>query len=154
MNRTYISVRLLGKRAAYLALVLICAGLVAGAPRVAAVDGRDFAGTYSLADVTQGSDTTTLTFSMRVFNYSDGDIANATVTLEDSGQPGQTYATFTGVGIALNDSAQLSSQATVATAEVERWNQGTPPKVTIQFTDGNGESRVEGVELAPAPPGQ
>ena len=143
-----------GKKRVLVILLLAAVGMVAHLPRVQAVDGRDFAGNYSVSDVSQSGDATTLTFSMQVFNYSGADVANATVTLEDSGQPGQAYATFTGVSIASNDSVQLSAQATLPSAEVDRWSQGGSPAVTIQFTDSDGLNRAERVELAPAPPNQ
>jgi hypothetical protein len=138
----------------FVVMLLAAVGLVVRGPRMAAENGRDFAGTYSLSEESQSGDATTLTFSMQVFNYSGADVTNATVTLADSDQPGQAYATFTGVSIASNGSVQLSSQATVPSAEVDRWQQGSSPAVTIQFTDGDGLSRSERVELAPAPPSQ
>ncbi|HET7841452.1 MAG TPA: hypothetical protein VFM21_07600 [Terriglobia bacterium] len=137
-----------------LALFLAALWFAAHTRRVAAENGRDFAGNYSLSDASQSGDTTTLTFSMQVFNYSGADVSNATVTLEDSDQPGVTYATFSNVSIASNDSVQLSAQATLPSAEVDRWSQGGSPQVTIQFTDGDGLNRAERVELGPAPPGQ
>jgi hypothetical protein len=136
------------------AALLACIALLARGPRVTADNGRDFAGTYSVSDESQAGDATSLTFSMRVFNYSGADVSNATVALEDSDQPGVTYATFPDVSIAPNDSAQFSAQATLPSVEVARWQQGSSPRVTVQFTDGDGQSHTETVELAPAPPGQ
>jgi hypothetical protein len=151
-NRDGVSIEILRRKAPVLVCLLAIAGLAVQATRTAAENGRDFAGNYSLSDVSQSGDSTTLTFSMQVFNYSGADVTNATVTLGGSDQPGQVYATFTGVDIASNDSAQLSAQATLPSVEVARWSQGGSPAITIQFTDGNGESRAERVELAPAPP--
>ncbi len=137
-----------------LALFLAAIWIAGQGRRVAAEDGRDFTGTYGLSDVSQSGDSTSLTFSMQVFNYSGADVARATVVLEDSDQAGVAYATFSNVDIAAGDSVQLSAQATVSSAEVARWQQGSSPQVVIQFTDGNGQDHSERVELAPAPPGQ
>jgi hypothetical protein len=132
---------------AMLILPLVVAGLVGLAPRLAAVNGRDFAGTYSATNASQTGDTYTLTFSARVFNYSGEDIQNATLSLEDSVLPGQTYATFQGISIASRNYADVSSSVTIPAREFESWQQGAPPRLLIQFTDVNGNNRLEAVEL-------
>lgn len=116
---------------------------------VLAVNGRDFAGTYSTSNVSQSGDNYTLTFSATVFNYSGEDVSNATVTLVDSALPNQTYATFQGISITSNSSATVSASVTIPSREYLGWQQGAPPQLLVQFTDLSGNNRLEPVELTP-----
>lgn len=133
---------LIGARAS-LCILLLC-GLVIP---LLAINGRDFAGTYSTSNVSQSGDNYTLTFSAKVFNYSGEDVSNATISLVDSMLPNQTYATFQGISITSNDSATVSTSVTIPSREYQAWQQGAPPSLTVQFTDLNGNNRLEPVEL-------
>jgi hypothetical protein len=139
---------------AVVALVMAVTYLIMHPVSVAAADGRDFAGNYSLSEVSQSGDVTTLTLSMRIFNYSGSDVGYATVIFEDSDHPGVVYAAFSSVGVTSDDSVPLSATATLPTSEVERWSQGSSPAIKIQFTDIDGLKRDERVEVAPMPSGQ
>jgi hypothetical protein len=114
---------------------------------VLAINGRDFAGTYSTSNVSQSGDNYMLTFSAKVFNYSGEDVSNATISLKDSVLPGQTYAVFQGVSISSNHSATVSSSVTIPAREYQGWKQGSPPHLVVQFVDLSGNNRMENVEL-------
>jgi predicted RecA/RadA family phage recombinase len=143
-----------GHAAHALFLLMGALGLLALAPRLAAVNGRDFAGSYDVTNATQSGDTYTLTFSARVFNYSGADVASATINLGDSVLAGQTYATFPGINISSRASAVVSSSVTIPAREYQSWQQGGTPYLTIQFTDTTGNNRLEAVELTRGPVGE
>lgn len=110
-------------------------------------NGRDFAGTYSTSVVSQSGDNYTLTFSAKVFNYSGEDISNATIRLVDSMLPNKTYAVFPGIYFSNHDKTIVSSSVTVPAREYQGWQQGSPPRLVLQFIDVNGNNRLEAVEL-------
>lgn len=112
-----------------------------------AINGRDFAGTYSISNVSQSGDSYTLTFSAKVFNYSGEDVSNATISLQDSVLPGQMYATFQGISISNKGSATVSSSVLIPAREYQNWQQGASPRLTVQFIDLDGNNRLEAVEL-------
>lgn len=114
---------------------------------VLANNGRDFAGTYTMSNASPAGDNYTLTFSAQVFNYSGADISQATLTLEDSLLPGQSYAVFQGISIANSESTTVSSFITIPAREYTGWQNGIPPHLVVQFTDASGNNRMESVEL-------
>jgi len=135
-------------------LLLIGAAIVAASGPVSADNGRDFAGPYEATNVTQSGDSYSLTFTARVFNYSGADVTNATLSLVDSVQPDQTYATFSSVSISSGDNALITASATVPAREYQSWQNGSQPRLTIAFTDSSGTNRLEVVELGPGPVGE
>jgi hypothetical protein len=127
-------------------LLTILLGVIPALP-LAGANNRDFAGTYSVSDASQSGDTWTLTFSAKVFNYSGADVSNATLRLVDPLLPNTVYATFTGISIPDRESAVVSSSVTIPAREYQSWQQGAPPRLTIEFTDASGAQRLETVEL-------
>jgi hypothetical protein len=133
------------------AFVTVCAFSLLVAFQAVAENGRHFAGNYSVSNVTQSGSDSTLTFSTQVFNYSGSDVANATISLQAFNDPTTVYASFTGVNITADGNVRLSSQASVPSSEYDGWQQGNGPSVVIQFTDNNGNSLTEKVEVALVP---
>ena len=115
---------------------------------VLANNGRDFAGTYTVSNASPSGNNYTLTFSAQVFNYSGADVSQATLTLEDSLLPGQSYAVFQSISITNNDSATVSSFITIPAREYQGWQNGMPPLLVVQFTDASGNNHLERVELS------
>lgn len=119
-----------------------------------AADGRDFAGTYELSNVTDQGDAMLLTFTARVFNYSDADVSG-TVVLEHSGPiPGQPYWSLPGTSIANRGSVRLSCSVTIPRAEYEGWRQGRRPNLHVDTTDADGHTIRRPVELSPGAVGE
>jgi hypothetical protein len=133
--------------------VLLCLAFGPGAP-LAAKDGRDFAGSYDLTNVEQQGGTYQFTFRVRVFNYSDGEVTNATLFLQDSVQPGKTYAVFAGISLADRESVTLKRSITVPQREFESWRRGLPPRLEAQYRDAEGKSVRRKVELVRMPLGR
>ena len=117
-----------------------------------ATDGRDFAGFYEVSNVTDLGDTVRLTLAVRIFNYSDADVTNATVTLQDSLQADTDYGSYPGpTSIANCESARFSTDFTVPRAEYERWQNGGTPPLRIQYSDSVGSAVQRMIELAAGP---
>ncbi len=129
-----------------LTLVFQFAGFEASAK-----DGRDFAGFYDLASITDLGDQVRFDFKLQVFNYSGTDLSNATITLRDSLPPGSVYATFGNVSMASNESVTQSQTVTVPKREYEQWRQGAQPNVIIWFRDSTNQNREQPVELLRQP---
>lgn len=141
--------RVIGKRWGILAGLFLSFAALAPAK-----DGRDFAGFYELTDVSELGDDYQLTFTARVFNYSDADVNNASLFLQDASEPGKTYATFTGVYMHDRENVRLSSLVTVPRREYKSWLQGRSPALEIQFTDPSGKTVRRRVELMQMPVGE
>lgn len=130
-------------------LGLLAGLLLISAATVWSENGRDFAGFYQLTNVVQAGDSYQFTFTARVFNYSGADVSNASLNLNDSNDPTATYATFTNVSIAANNSAAVTASVTVPSREYNLWQQGGSPNLAITFSDANAQDHLERVELSP-----
>lgn len=128
--------------------LLLCAALTS-----LAEDGRDFAAMYEVSNANVGTDTVALTLTMRLFNYSRVDVADATVVLEDPSQPNGSFGSITGVAVRYRESVRLSADFVVSRVEYDAWQQGGQPKLHIDFTDANGNSITRTIEMAPLPLG-
>ena len=125
-----------------LAALVVCGLAAAG-------DGRDFAGSYALSDVTDLGPEMRLTLTLRVHNFSGADVPDATITLEDSLFPDTSYGRFEHVSIGLQDSVRLREVFLVARSEYEVWQAGGTPHLRIQFRDAAGKTVERLIELAP-----
>ena len=120
---------------------------------VLAENGRDFAGWYDMRNVTDLGDQVQVTITLRVFNFSGADVADATITLWDSVQPGVAYGSFPLASIAYRDNARLAANFTVPKSEYDSWHQGKQPNLQVNFTDGAANSVQRPVELSWMPMG-
>ena len=134
--------------------ILACLTLLA-LSMVAAKDGRDFAGFYEVSEVVEFFEEFQVTLTVRVFNYSDADVNDTAITLEDSLLPGQTYGSFiTRVYILDRESARVSDQFTIPRREYEDWQEGGTPLLIIDYMDANGNTIHRPIELAQMPLGE
>ncbi len=135
------------------ALGLMVAGLLfAPIPSGHATDGRDFAGFYEVINPTDlGNGTFRVTLTVRLFNYSDADVNNATVTLSGNVDPEANYGSFSGVSIADRDSTTLRADFTVPKEEYDFWQNGGCPALWIAFADSDGNNVRKKVELVFTP---
>ena len=114
-----------------------------------AADGRDFAGFYELRNATDLGEEVSLTLSLRVFNYSDAIVHDATVTLEDPVLSEIAYASFSIISLADKASVDLEGDVTIPQREYQSWQEGGTPSVRIEFTDPAGNPVRRMIELLP-----
>jgi len=114
-------------------------------------NGRDFAGVYDVTNVSDLGETVQLTFSVRVFNYSGGDVTGGTLNLEDSIQPSTIYGSFYAVSITYRKNVRLTGNFTVAGSEFQRWRKGASPRLTFEFQNSEGQPQKRLVELSRRP---
>ena len=115
-----------------------------------AVDGRDFAGFYEVGNVRELGDDVELTFSVRIYNYSDADVTAATVTVQDALDCRTSYMVFPDVSLPDRNAVRLSSAFVMPRREYERWQAGASPLVFIEFVNGAGNRMPKYVELVQA----
>ena len=133
-----------------LALLLVSATpLLLVALAVPATDGRDFAGTYKLAEVTDLAQEVRVTLTVRVFNYSGADVNDATINLEDALFPDTVYGRFEHVSIGDREGVRLEGVFIVARSEYDLWQVGSAPHLRIRFQDAAGKTVERLIELAP-----
>ena len=132
---------------------LIVAGLLfAPIPSGHATDGRDFAGFYEATNPSDlGNGTFRVTLTVRIFNYSDADVINATVALSGNVDPEANYGSFSAVSMADKESIKLSADFTVPAEEFNFWQNGGPPSLWIAYADADGNAVQRRIELVLSP---
>jgi hypothetical protein len=128
-------------------LLILTGVLLSGSRPLAAADGRDFAGSYQLTDIVDGGETFLVTFTTRVFNYSDADISDAKVVLDSRVVSGQTYCSFPSVSIANRGTVRLKCAITIPKPEYNAWQQGARPNLNVDTANPDGTSLRRSVEL-------
>jgi hypothetical protein len=133
-------------------LVLALALVLLTALASLAKDGRDFAGSYSLTNVTEQNNEVKLTLTVQVFNNSDADIQQASLVLHQSG-PGMTVqGAFPPVKVFRNRTdVRLSHEFTVPREEYHRWQNGMEPRLMVHFMGANGIEQRRTIQLARRP---
>jgi len=98
-----------------------------------AKDGRDFAGRYSIHDVTEQGGKVQFTMHLTVMNNSDADVKDAVITLRQN--LGREPAGQTKPIKLLKDhgSATLSQQFAVSKTEFQLWGRGAGPTMFINY---------------------
>jgi hypothetical protein len=148
----------------FLAIPLAVAALLAtlGAARVLAKGAREFAGFYRIVQATNQGDKVEVRISLRVFNYSEADVQDATISLTSSlpHPPGAAEAwekeqpSFQGVVLRVNEREvlpPLEGTFTVPTCEYQRWLKGAQPHFMIDYQDAAGKSQHRPIELMRRP---
>lgn len=132
-------------------ILALVAGLVLLAPinPGQATDGRDFVGFYEVTNVADLGTDYRVTLTVRVFNYSDADVNNATVTLQDSAVATSDYGAYPSpVSIADRESIKLSADFTISREEYDRWQNGATPSLRTDYTDSAGNPVRRMIELS------
>jgi|SRR5208337_4538651 len=113
-----------------------------------AKDGRDFAGRYSVHDVTQQGDNVKFTMHLTVMNNSDADVKQAVIILRQN--TGLDMAGQTAPIKLLRDHgmAKLSQQFTVSKREYQTWGRGAGPTMFIVY-QAKGSQWSRYIQLAP-----
>lgn len=132
-------------------LLLLAALALAPLPRGHATDGRDFFGAYLVTEAAEEGGNVRLTLRVRLSNYSDGDIAEATVALEDCRLVGSAYGSFPGtVAVADKASVQIAGEFTIPKEEYDHWQDGSKPYLTISYQDASGNAQKRPIEMTPS----
>ena len=117
-----------------------------------AKDGRDFAGSYSLTNVTEQKNDVKFTLTVQVFNNSDADIKQASLVLHQSGPGMAVHGTFPPVKMFRNRTDVLLSQEfTISSEEYRRWQNGMEPRLMVHFMGANGIEQHRTIQLARRP---
>ena len=140
-------------------LSLLCATAIVFSATASAKDGRDFAGFYEISNVIEMGDETSLTLTVQIFNYSDGPVTDAQVSLLRAGwfiapppaDDGNGYGTLGALTLDDRDYIVLSGDFTVTTQEYQSWMQGLNPHVQVAIINDAGQQVQRPVELLQMP---
>jgi hypothetical protein len=129
---------------------------------VLAKGAREFAGFYRIVQAMNQDDQVEVRMSLRVFNYSEADVQDATISLTSSlpHPPGAGEAwekeqpSFQGVTLHVNERQvvpPLEGTFTVPAREYERWLKGAQPHFVIDYQDASGKAQHRTIELMRRP---
>lgn len=118
-----------------------------------AKDGRDFAGVYGFTDVHEQGDMVHVTLHLRLFNYSEGDIKGAVITLMEGPTGVALRGSFPTVKVwRKNQDVKVRQQFTIPKREYEDWlRPPAQPNVVIIYQDANGQTWEKGAQMRPQP---
>ena len=117
-----------------------------------AANGRDFAGFYSVGNVTQQGELVQFTLNLQVFNYSAADVKQAVIKLHESGAGLTVHGTFQPIKLLANNrDVKLRQQFTVPLHEYERWQHGVQPSLFIVYQDAAGHRWERTIEVSSRP---
>ncbi len=133
-----------------------------GGAQAYAKGAREFAGFYKILKVANQDGRVEVRVSLRVFNYSEADVKDATISLENSlpHAPGAGEAwekeqpSFRGVTLHVNERQvvpPLEATFTVPAREYEEWLRGAQPHFVIDYQDATGKPRHRAIELMRRP---
>jgi hypothetical protein len=123
---------------------------------------REFAGFYRILQATNQDGRVEVRISLRVFNYSEADVQDATISLTSSlpHPPGAGEAwekdqpAFQGVVLRVNERQvvpPLESTFTVPAREYQQWLKGVGPQFVIDYQDASGKPHHREIELTRRP---
>ena len=148
----------------FLAIPVAVAAFLAalGAVGMFAKEAREFAGFYRILEATNQDDTVEVRISLRVFNYSEADVQDATISLRSSRPNGPRAAeawekeqpSFQGVVLRVNERQvvpPLEGTFTVPAREYARWLKGAQPRFVIDYQDASGKPQHRAIELMRKP---
>jgi hypothetical protein len=148
----------------FLAILVAVAAFLAtlGAARVFAKGAREFAGFYRILQATNQGETVEVRISLRVFNYSEADVQDATIRLVSSrphppaaaGAWEKEQPCFQGVALHVNERQvvpPLEATFTVPAREYAQWLKGAGPRFVIDYQDASGRPQHRAIELMRRP---
>jgi hypothetical protein len=143
--------------------VAVAAFLAAlGAARGLAKGAREFAGFYKILQATNQDDKVEVRISLHVFNYSEADVQDATISLRSSlpHPAGAAEAwekeqpSFQGVALRVNEGQvgpPLEATFTIPAREYQQWLKGAQPHFVIDYQDASGKPQHRAIELMRRP---
>jgi hypothetical protein len=138
-----------------LLVLVVC--LLAVSVRPAAAQGvTSFTGFYQVTAASDNGDgTTTVSFSVQVFNYSGTDLSGVTVDLANSVLPNVVYGAFALADLPNGGGAIFTGDIIVPNSEYSLWGQnGNKPNFTVQYQDANSNPVTGTVTVTQAPVGE
>lgn len=141
-----------GLRLGAAALLALCA-LWAGAPALALDEGGDFAATVRYDKTADLPNAKQVTLSLRLFNFSGGDVAGATVLVHSALPPGDALGSIANVTLLDNTHVLLSGRITVPASDYQRWQDGAEPQLVIEYVDAGGNKVRRPIEVMQMPAG-
>ena len=152
------------RRPKFLAILVAAAvcWVALGATQVLAKGAREFAGFYRILQTTNQDNQVEVRISLRVFNYSEADVQDATIRLVSSRPhpPGaaepweKEQPAFQGVTLHVHESPvvlPLEGTFTVPALEYARWLRGDGPHFVIDYQDASGNLKHRTIELMRRP---
>jgi hypothetical protein len=124
---------------------------------------REFAGFYRIVQATNLDDhNVEVRISLRVFNYSEADVQDATISLvswrPDAPGAGEGWEkeqpSFQGVTLRVNERQAvppLEGTFTVPAREYQQWLKGPGPHFVIDYQDASGKPQHRTIELMRRP---
>ena len=132
-------------------LLILILVLVFSSCLVKAGDGRDFAGHYSLTQVTEGNGEVQLMLTLHLFNYSGTDLARAAIEVHSAQQGGELLGNLARVTNWANTrDVVVAGVFGISRDEYQRWRSRSPG-VFVTYRDSNGEERRAWVQLSRRP---
>jgi hypothetical protein len=132
-------------------LALFASAVIFTAP-AAAKDGRDFAGYYSLTNVTENGGQVEFTLALHLFNYSGADLKQAVVTVRSAPFGPGILSNFAPIKLWLSGRDVVVSQPiAIPREDFRRWSFRTPPAVFIGYRDEDGHAYRRPVQLSRRP---
>jgi hypothetical protein len=117
-----------------------------------AKDGRDFAGHYSLTDVTEKGGQVELTLTLQLFNYSSADLKQAVVTVRSPHPIPLVLTSFAPIKLWSRGSDVVVSQhLTIPLGEYQRWSARTQPRVFVGYSGDDGHAMQGWAQLTRLP---
>ena len=133
-------------------LIVAIATLLLGMGAADAKDGRDFAGFYSVTNVTNLNDQVRATVNLQLCNYSGADLKEAAVRLRETFPGTAVLGTYTPIQLWRNGSdAAFSLHVTVPRDEYQRWSTRRQPNVVVVYRDDQGREWQRAAQISRRP---
>jgi hypothetical protein len=123
---------------------------------------REFAGFYKILQATNQDGKVEVRISLHVFNYSEADVQDATISLRSSlpHPAGAAEAwekeqpSFQGIALRVNErqvGPPLEATFTIPAREYQQWLKGAQPHFVIDYQDASGKPQHRAIELMRRP---
>jgi hypothetical protein len=130
---------------------LFASAVIFAAP-AAAKDGRDFAGYYSLSNVTEKGAQVEFILALHLFNYSGADLKQVVVTVRSTPFGLGTLNNFAPIKLWLSGRDVVVSQPiAIPREDFRRWSPRTPPAVSVGYRGEDGHAYRRPVQLSRRP---
>lgn len=129
--------------------ILLIALIILGTNTMAwSENGRDFAGFYSVTEITNLGEEVQIAFEVEIMNYSGDDITDGNVVLAQTFPMEEPYTTFRYVSIPYRQGVTLKESIVILPrVEYDQWVKGAVPHVYIEDVTEQGNLRRTPVEL-------
>jgi hypothetical protein len=121
-------------------------------PKSTAQYRGEFFGSYQISNVEESGDQVQLTIKVILQNYSGQEVQGGGVVLYDTAPVHSALGAFSGINsLPANGKVALTQEFTVSKTLYAAWKQGEKPVMEMLLPSPDGSSRLERIDLAPAP---